>query len=87
MEAPCDGCYPGIHEYNESAYTLYMHVADQFIMGPSGPIGLNLLAIDRVCDYFSVALPQRSNLIRKVQIISSSSVATQMRRAKARARS
>ncbi len=41
-------------------------------MGPGGAIGLNLLAVDKVLDYFSVATAERLEFLTKVQIIANS---------------
>ncbi len=51
---PCGECYPGVHEYNIPVLDLYGLVGDQYIMGPAGPAGMNLLAVgyalDNLCE-------------------------------------
>lgn len=54
MEPPCSECYPGVHDYNVPVLDLYGLVGDQYIMGPAGPVGMNLLAVgyalDNLCE-------------------------------------
>ena len=46
----CSSCFPGVHEYNKAAYIIYTECSDQYIMGMSGAICLNILAINSVMD-------------------------------------
>lgn len=73
----CDVCFPGIHKFNEPFYTLYGHVSNQYLMGPNGAIGLNLLAVDKVMDYFRIAVDERLEFQSKVKTIANKVLATQ----------
>jgi len=54
QSTPCGECYPGVHGYNVPVLDLYNLVGDQYIMGPAGPVGINLLAVgyalDNLCE-------------------------------------
>lgn len=53
-------CQPEVHRFNSSTIILYQACSDQVIVGPSGVIGLNDLAINNAMDrYFKVKKSDR----------------------------
>ncbi len=77
LEPMCSTCFPGVHEHNIPFYTIYGHVSGQYLMGPGGAVGLNLLAVDKVLDYFDVPNDERLEFQMKVQTIANKVLATQ----------
>jgi hypothetical protein len=53
-EPPCDACRPEILEENRDALFIYSLVQSQFIMGPSGPVDINQLAVWESIDRFKI---------------------------------
>lgn len=82
----CDTCFPGVHKYNVPFYTLYNHVSGQYLMGPVGAVGLNLIAVDKVMDYFDIPNCERIEFQSKVQLIANKVLATQHADAERRAK-
>jgi hypothetical protein len=85
-DPPCGECFPGVHEFNVPFYTLYAKVSNQYLMGPNGAIGINMLAVDLVLDYFNVAEDERLEFQEKVQTIASKVLSVQQADAERRAK-
>ncbi len=56
---------------------MYCHVAGQYIMSSGGAVALNLLAVDKVFDYFEVHLSDRLELLSQVQELAAVAIQTQ----------
>jgi len=54
QEPPCGDCRPAMHESNEDAFLIFGLVQNQFIMGPSGPVDINHLAVWEAIDRLHV---------------------------------
>ena len=46
-------------------------------MGPAGAIGLNMLAVDKVMDYFGIVNEERLEFLAKVQLLANKVLLTQ----------
>ena len=68
---PCKTCLPPTLEINQPFLELYSYCSDQLIMGPSGGIGLNLLAVDRAMDFFEIDEGERKEFYSVVRRICS----------------
>ncbi|KGO33212.1 hypothetical protein JT06_15870 [Desulfobulbus sp. Tol-SR] len=61
--APCQTCRPVTHKFNIPVVTLYLTCQDQMVMGFSGPVGLNDIAIGHAMNtYFEVEKSDRLEL-------------------------
>ena len=63
-DPPCEDCRPAILEDNKDAFLIYSFVQNQYIVGPSGPVDINHLAIWEAIDRFSIK--DGPNVFKKV---------------------
>ena len=68
-DTPCDTCRPELLPGNAPFVTLYSYVSDQWIMGVSGAVGLNMQAIALAMDDFDIDRDERVLFSTKVRII------------------
>ncbi len=53
-EIRCEDCFPSVHNYNKASYTVYTHTQDQHILGMSGAVAINSLAIDSIMNDYEI---------------------------------
>ena len=68
-DPPCDTCFPGVHKWNQAAATIYNACANQYVSTPGGVSGLDLRAVEIAMDWHRVPEEDRSDIWRKVQVI------------------
>lgn len=66
---PCWKCKPELNPSNQPYITLFYYCCDQYIVGPSGPVGLNMLAIDLAMDDYKISQDERIDFSSTVRNI------------------
>lgn len=80
---PCKGCKPDILEINRPFLHLYQFCSDQLLISAGGPVGLNLLAVDRAMDYFNIDQSERLEFYETVRYLSSIIISKQLEKQEA----
>ena len=68
-DTPCSSCRPDLLPGNVPFVTLYSYVSDQWIMGMSGAVGLNMQAIALAMDDFNIDHDERILFSTQVRLI------------------
>lgn len=68
-EPPCNTCHPGVHKFNRLAHQVYLGCCDQYRMGPTGIMGLEIKAAEAVMNWLGVKNKWRLPLWDRVTII------------------
>ncbi len=66
---PCGPCFPGIHKFNRAAFEIYLHCSNQYIVGPAGPIELDLNTVLQVCDLEEIPKAERMEVWSRIQVV------------------
>lgn len=66
---PCASCKPELYECNVPYFILYQYCSDQVIMGPEGPITLDLLAVSQAMKDYKIPKNERVEFSTKVRTI------------------
>lgn len=68
-ETPCGDCRPELKKVNEPYVILYYYCQDQYIMGPQGPVALDMRAINQAMDDYNIDPDERiefSTVVRRI---------------------
>lgn len=68
-ETPCGTCFPGVHPHNEIAFEIYPTVADQYIVGPSGPVTIDNRAILDMMNEFDIHEAERLDVMITIKYL------------------
>ena len=66
---PCGKCFPGVHQFNRTAFDIYLHCSNQYIIGPGGPLELNLGIVLQVCDLEGIPSDERMEIWTRIQLV------------------
>jgi len=85
-KTPCGTCFPGVHSFNNNAIQVYIHCSNQYIIGPAGPIELDLSTVLKVCALLEIPSKEHMEIWSRIQKITSTLLDEQRRDAEVKAK-